>query len=619
MSTHDRIFETDPPSSSTQNVHWDLSSLYPDERALLTALEQAQTAASEFSERFKGRIGSCSAAELREALECYERLVDQIGRAATYAYLNWSTNTNDAPRGALLQRVKEASRQVYQDSLFFDLEWIAMDDDRAQQRIDSPELRRFVHYLRLQRLMKPHVLSEAEERILVEKSVTGQSAWNRFFDEALGATRFPLGDKLLTEQEVLAKLHDRDRETRRKAAESMTKGLRERLRETTFVFNTLLSDKASTDRLRSYPHWLSSRNLSNQVSDKAVERLVESVSDRFGLVARFYGLKRRLLGLEVLYDYDRYAPVGQSETHYTWKEACEVVLTSYRRFHPKLAEIITRFYEERWIDAAVAPGKRGGAFSHGAVPSAHPFVLLNFTGRVRDVQTLAHELGHGVHQFLARKQGVLLCDAPLVTAETASVFGEMLVFENLLTAEQDERNQLAMLVAKIDDTIATVFRQIAMNRFEDRIHNARRKEGELSSDRFGEIWIETQSAMFQRSVTLGDHYRIWWSYIPHFVHTPGYVYAYAFGELLVLALFARYREEGKRFAPKYLDLLEAGGSDWPHQLVSRLGVDLLDPSFWQEGLKAIEGMIEKAENLAEKLGIGSSAESAESRGSVQLT
>ncbi|MFW5973055.1 MAG: M3 family oligoendopeptidase, partial [Bacteroidota bacterium] len=332
-----------------------------------------------------------------------------------------------------------------------------------------------------------------------------------------------------------------------------------------------------------------------------VDALIGAVTSRYDIVARFYRLKARLLGIDRLMDYDRYAPIGEADRRYDWGEAKEIVLTSYRDFHPQMGETARMFFDQRWIDAPVVAGKRGGAFSHGAVPSVHPYVLMNYTGKIRDVQTLAHELGHGVHQYAARRQGVLQSSTPLTTAETASVFGEMLVFQRLMKIESDERNRLAMLVGKIDDTIATVFRQVAMNRFEDRVHQERREAGELPADRFGELWMETQDAMFQGSVTLGEHYRHWWSYIPHFLHTPGYVYAYAFGELLVLALYARYLLVGDAFADQYLALLEAGGSDWPHRLVGRLGVDLTDPDFWARGLSAIEDLVVQAEELADRV------------------
>jgi oligoendopeptidase F len=377
--------------------------------------------------------------------------------------------------------------------------------------------------------------------------------------------------------------------------------LRRDVRSLAFIFNTVLADKATDDRLRGYTSWISDRNLANEVDDATVESLVASVTGGYEIVSGYYAVKKRLLDLDELYEYDRYAPVGQSDRRVGWKEAREQVLASYSAFHPELGQIVLRFFDEKWIDAALVPGKRGGAFSHGAVPSAHPYILLNYTGRVRDVQTLAHELGHGVHQFLSREQGVFHASTPLTTAETASVFGEMLTFQRLLAAEEDPANRLAMLMGKIDDTFATVFRQVAMNRFEERIHTMRRTEGELSVEQFSSAWMETQQAMFGDSVTLTDDYAIWWSYIPHFLHTPGYVYAYAFGELLVLALYEKYLSEGSGFAERYLELLRAGGSDYPHVLLSRMGIDLQDAEFWKGGVAAIARLVDQADALSREI------------------
>lgn len=588
----------DVTQTGAEVVHWDLNDLYPSRTSLEQDLDLADREAGTFRERYWGKVTSLGAEALAEALCRYEDLHDRLGRAYTYAYLNWSTDTNDAARGALLQKVREAYTQTNQKLIFFELEWVQVDDERAQALLDDEALAPYRHYLEVQRLQKDHLLSEGEERVMAEKAVTGRGAWNRFFDELLGATRYHIDGKALTQQETLAKLYEGDRDVRRAAALAFTEGLEAQARELTFIFNTILADKASSDRLRHYPTWLSSRNLDNEVADETVEALVEAVTSRYDLVARFYCLKARLLGLDEMYDYDRYAPVGEADAQYPWTSARDLVLDAYADFHPQMGQVARFFFERNWIDAALGPGKRGGAFSHGAVPSAHPYILMNYTGKVRDVQTLAHEMGHGVHQYLARSQGVLQSDTPLTTAETASVFGEMLVFQRLVQREPDPQNRLAMLVSKIDDTIATVFRQVAMNRFESRMHTTRREEGELTTEAFSEHWMETQRAMFEGSVTLGDHYRFWWSYIPHFLHTPGYVYAYAFGELLVLALYARYQEEGDAFAENYLRLLEAGGSDWPHELVKPLGVDLTDRGFWKQGLAAVEGLVEQAERLA---------------------
>ncbi|MEL7363410.1 MAG: M3 family oligoendopeptidase [Bacteroidota bacterium] len=414
---------------------------------------------------------------------------------------------------------------------------------------------------------------------------------------------------------MLAKLHDPDRAVRKDAALSLTEGLAQLEHPLAYAFNTVLADKASSDRLRGYASWIQSRNLSNEIQDTSVQALIDAVTGRYDLAHRYYRLKARLLGLDDegdgdgatgMMDYDRYAPLPQVDAaddhRFTWADAQTLVTEAYGAFHDEMGTIVARFFDERWIDAPPVAGKRGGAFSHGAVPSAHPYILMNYTGRVRDVQTLAHELGHGVHQYLSREQGIFHADTPLTTAETASVFGEMLVFQRLIGAETSPRRRLAMLVQKIDDSMATVFRQVTMNRFEDRIHTHRRTDGELTAEQFAEHWMATQAAMYGASVTLGDHYRRWWSYIPHFVHTPGYVYAYAFGELLVLALYARYLDEGAAFPAKYRTLLAAGGSDWPHVLVGHLGIDLEDPTFWEQGLDAIEALIAEAEREAANLG-----------------
>ena len=584
--------------TGAEDIRWDLTDLYPDTEALDAALTESDQQADAFAERYRGQVASLRAAALAGALREFEDVQDRIGRAYTYAYLNWSTNTIEAEHGALLQRVREAYTHTSKKLIFFQLEWTQLDDDHAARLLDDEALADFHHYLERQRLLKDYLLSEPEEKILAETTITGRSAWMRFFSETMSAMRFDLDGEMITQQETLARLYEPDRDLRRRAALSFTEGLTKHQRELTFVFNTLLAEKASNDQMRHYPHWLKSRNLSNEVSDEMVDALVEAVTSRYDLAARFYRLKRRLLGVDELFDYDRYAPVGEADTFYGWDDARALVLQSYSDFHPQMGEIAGYFFDRRWIDAPVVPGKRGGAFSHGAVPSAHPYVLMNYTGKVRDVQTLAHELGHGVHQYLSRVQGYLHADTPLTTAETASVFGEMLVFQRLMQQEDNPKNKLAMLVGKIDDTLATVFRQTAMNRFEHHIHTARREQGELSADQLGDIWIETQEAMFQGSITLGEHYRHWWSYIPHFLHTPGYVYAYAFGELLVLALYARYQEEGETFPDKYLGLLGAGGSDWPHVLVGRLGIDLTDLGFWHQGLSAIENFIAQAEEFA---------------------
>jgi oligoendopeptidase F len=588
----------DFPATGAETVTWDLTQLFADGEALQETLNRATDAAEAFAARYRDRVSALDAAALAEAMHTLGALQDDIGKAYTYAYLAWSTDTADPARGAQLQKVREAYTAISTQLLFFDLEWTRVPDATAEALLADAQLAFCRHHLEVARLQKPYILSEPEEKIMIEKSNTGRSAWNRFFDETVSDMRFVVDGKPLTQQQVLARLHDADRDKRRVAAQAFTDGLKGNLRSLTFIFNTIVADKALDDRLRGYPSWISSRNMSNEVADEDVEALIKAVQDGYPHVQRFYRIKQRLLGIDQMTEYDRYAPIGEADRHIDWATARDMVLSSYTDFHPEMGAITERFFEENWIDAALGEAKRGGAFSHGCVPSAHPYILMNYTGKIRDVQTLAHELGHGVHQYLSREQGIFHADTPLTTAETASVFGEMLVFQRLMKAETDPKNRLAMLMGKIDDTIATVFRQVSMNRFEARIHGERRSKGELSAEDLSAAWMDTQKPMFGDSVALSENYGVWWSYIPHFLHTPGYVYAYAFGELLVLALYQKYQESGPGFADSYLDLLRSGGKDWPHVLVGQLGVDLRDPSFWAGGVAAIGALVDEAEALA---------------------
>ena len=590
-----------PATTGAENVRWNLGDLYASEADLDRDLARAETDAQTISAEYRGRVAGLDAAGVAALFDALGEVHDRAGRAATYAYLAWSTDTEDAARGALLQRVREATTRTGQALVFAGVEWAGIDEDAAHALTASPDLARHRHHLEVATKARRHVLTEPEEKILSEKAVTGVSAWNRLFDETLGAARFTVRGEALPLALATAKLHEPDRDLRRDAAAAVTAGLAEMERPLAFVFNTVLADKASDDRLRGYDTWDADRHESNETDAEQVDALVVAVTSRYALVQRFYVLKKRLLGLDEMLDYDRYAPTGDSGRHVPWDEARQTVTAAYRGFLPEFGDITERFFDERWIDAPAVPGKQGGAYSHGAVPSTHPYILLNYTGRLRDVQTLAHELGHGIHQFLAREQGVFHADTPLTTAETASVFGEMLTFQHVMATLDDPAERLALLVEKIDDSMATVFRQVTMNRFEARIHAHRRDVGELTPDDFAGHWMETQRAMYGDSVTLTDGYRRWWSYIPHFVHTPGYVYAYAFGELLVLALYARYVAEGPAFAARYRDLLAAGGSDWPDALVSRLGVDLRDAAFWDGGLDAIEALVAQAETLADEV------------------
>jgi len=588
------------PITGAEEINWDLSDLYTssEDPNLANDKQEILHEADSFAYKYKGKIAELSVSEFKEMLQEYEILQDKGGKIGSFAYLQWSTNTANTDYGKLVQESNELGSELNQKLVFLDVEWLEVPEQNAQLMIDAPELSFYKHYLESSRRYKNHVLKEEQEQILSAKSVTGRSAWIRFFDETLGQAKFELDGKEYAEQEVLSKLHDGDRDLRVRAHTSLTKKFKELAYPLTYVFNTLLADKSTNDKLRDYASWISSRNMSNETDDETVDALVAAVTSQYPLVQRYYKLKAKLLGLDQMFDYDRYAPIIKNEATISWDEAKNMVMESYTRFHPEMGSITNEFFQNNWIDAAIKPGKRGGAYSASTVPSVHPYVFMNFDGKIRDVQTLAHELGHGVHQFLSRKQGPLQAGTPLTTAETASVFGEMLVFQNLLKELSDPKEKLALIMGKIDDTIATVFRQISMNRFEDAMHTARREEGELTTDRFSELWMEQQKALYGDSVSLTDEYSIWWSYIPHFLHTPGYVYAYAFGELLVLALYEEFTQNPDGFADRYMELLSAGGSEWPHDLVAKMGLDIRDPEFWNKGLSSFEKMIDEAEELA---------------------
>ena len=594
---------TDPELLETA---WDLDPLVEGEgeTGVDRQLDEAVTAASEFAERYAGKVGEFDVTGLAQAMHELERIHELIGRAGSYAALRFSTDTADPTRGALLQRVQERGTELETKLLFFDLEWAALDDARADELLavrDSgdDELEFCRHHLRTVRRYRPHLLSEKEEKLLAEKSISSQSAWARLFGEVVAALRVDLDGNEVTLDVALSRLQVADRDTRIAAAKAVSETLEPGLRTRGFIYNTLVYDKSVEDRLRAYPNWLASRNLANEASDESVMALIEAVRRRYDVPRRWYALKAKLMGIPKLADYDRMAPVFQEDLTFSFGEARDLVLDTYDAFAPEAGRITRRFFEEHWIDAPVRPNKRGGAFCSYTVPSAHPYVMLNYTARRRDVLTMAHELGHGLHAALAQPQGVYHQGTPLTLAETASVFGETLVFERLLAATDNDDQRLSLLAERLDASMATVFRQMSMNRFEHLIHTRRRDEGELSTDRIGELWLESQTEMFGDSVELSDGYRIWWSYIPHFINTPGYVYAYAYGQLLALSAYRRFTQEGDSFIPRYLELLAAGGSRSPEELGAIVGIDLADPGFWDAGLALIDEQLSAAEKLAE--------------------
>ncbi len=623
-----------PPTSSADAVTWDLGDLYagPDDPQLTRDLDEALRRAAAFETAYRGKIATEASPApdlLLAALRELESLAEQMDRPAIYASLLHAAKTDDPKRGALLSRTREQRTAINKHLIFFDLEWIKLADEFARRLMQSPALAKYRHYLEQQRAWRPHRLSEPEEKLLDEKAITGRSAWVRLFDETVSAMTFPFEDagsnpslglekilaqiwtawgnvvrsasKSLTLQQILAHLYDADRGARRAAADGITKGLRDNSRLLTFLFNNLVLDHRRDCDLRKFTGPMEPRNLANEISQGVVDALMTAAERHQGTVQRYYRLKAKLLGLEPLYDYDRYAPLFPDMPECDWPTARRLVTESYQAFSPKAGSVIREFFEKNWIDAALRPGKRGGAFSSSTVPSAHPYILMNFTDKLRDVMTLAHELGHGLHQYLARPVGYLQCDTPLTTAEMASVFGEMLTFHRLLEVYPEPRTRLAMLCSKIEDGFATVFRQVVLTRFEQTLHAARHDRGELTVEQINDLWMEANRPMHGDVVELTDGYGWWWSYIGHFIHSPFYCYAYAFGELLVLALVQKYRQEGPAFVPRYLELLASGGSDAPHKLLAKMGVDVNDPGFWELGLRLLGDMVTEAEALAAAL------------------
>jgi oligoendopeptidase F len=596
MASADSIL-SDPQLLETE---WDLAPLVDGdaEHGVESQLDDARDGAEAFAERYLGQIATLEAPVLATAMHELARISELIGKAGSYASLRFATDTADPVRGAGLALVQERATEIETRLLFFELEWAAVSDERADALLGDPELAFCAHYLRSARRYRPHLLTEPEERVMAEKSIAAQASWARLFGELLAGLRVSLGDAELPLDVALSRLASPEPETRRSVAEAVSTALEPGLRTRAFIYNTLLHDKAVDDRLRSYPHWLASRNLANEATDESVMALIDAVRRRFSIPQRWYRLKAQLLGVERIADYDRSAPVRHEELTFSYPEARELVLDTYAEFSPEAGRVTRRFFEEHWIDAPVRPHKRGGAFCAYTVPSVHPYVMLNFTARRRDVLTMAHELGHGLHASLAQPQGVFHQDTPLTLAETASVFGEQLVFGRMLAAAPDDAARLSLLAEQIEGAIATVFRQMAMNRFEHLVHTRRRSEGELSVDRICESWLESQRELFGDSVEITDGYRMWWSYVPHFINTPGYVYAYAYGQLLALSAYGRYRREGPDFAPAYLELLAAGGSRSPEDLGRMVGIDLSDPGFWDAGLDIVERMLGEAETLA---------------------
>lgn len=587
-------------TTGAENIRWDLGELYasPTDPAIEATLKAGMEDARAFEADYKGRLASLSPSEFADLMERLEEFQDRLSRPSIYASLLHTQDTADPARGRLVARVDEAGAERGRHMVFFHLELAELTDEQVAPLYADARASRYRHTVEESRKYRKHNLSEVEERLLTERSPVSSGAWVRLFEELSASIKVPIGGERIGLEQALSQLRDADRGVRERASKGVTEALREDIRTRAYILNVVLQDKAIDDRLRSYPSWLSARNLANETSDSAVQALVEAVTGRYSMVSRYYHVKKRLLGLDELHEWDRYAPVLGASRELSWTDAKELVLGSYQRFSKRAGDLVEEFFERPWIDAALGEHKRGGAFCLGATPRYHPFVMMNFTGRLNDALTLAHELGHGLHDRLAGVQTIFDYHPPLTLAETASVFGETLTFDRIMAEESDPKIRLSMLCDQVEGAFATVFRQVSMNRFEDAAHTRRRKEGELSPDQFGEIWQEVLQPMFGDSLTLTEDHKPWWSYVGHFYFAPGYVYAYAYGNLLALSVYRRYQESGPEFVDRYLEFLAAGGSTRPDELVRKLDMDITDPGFWDAGLTILDGMVSQIEQLA---------------------
>ena len=577
---------------------WDLSALYasPDDPRIMADSKATEEAAKRFAARYQGRLDGLSGTELAEAVGEYEKLQEAVGRLMSYAQLLFSADSENPASGKFYQSMSERATVIGTHTLFFTLELNRIGEAKLAEKLQDPALARYAPWFRDLRVFLPHQLSDEVEKLLMEKDVTGPAAWSRLFDETTAGMRLNVNGEELTLSATLNKLSEADRTKRETAGKAVGEAMKRNSKLFSLITNTLAKDKELDDNWRHYPTPAAFRNRANMVEDEVVEALNTAVKSSYARLAhRYYAMKAKWLGLEKLEYWDRNAPLpGDDDRAISWAEAKAAVLDAYGAFSPELAETIKPFFDKNWIDAAPRPGKSGGAFSHATVPSAHPYVLMNYHGRTRDVMTLAHELGHGAHQVLAAGQGYLMSNTPLTLAETASVFGEMLTFRSLLNAETDKQRKRIMLAGKVEDMLNTVVRQIAFYNFELRVHEERR-HGELLPERIGEIWLEVQTESLGPAFHFAEEYRHFWAYVPHFIHTPFYVYAYAFGDCLVNALYAAYQDTPDKdgFRAKYKEMLTAGGTKRHQELLAPFGLNAADPQFWQKGLDIIAGFIDE--------------------------
>ncbi len=600
MNDSKAVGET-PPALPERLPVWCLADLYasPDAPDLQADLEWARHAAESFHATYAEKLARLDSGEFGRSIVAYEAIMERLYKVMSYAQLVFAEDMADPERGRFLQLIQERYSDISTKTLFFTLELNRLDDDTLAAKIGDGEAARYAPWLRDLRVFRPHQLSDDLEQLLHEKSVTGASAWIRLFDQTLADLRFAVNGQQLTLADTLNLLDNADGRVRRDAAKALGQGFSRNIRTFSLIVNTLAKDKEIEDKWRRYPRPVSYRNLSNRVEDEVVEALVDAIRGAYDeLSHRYYRLKAKWFGQDAIDYWDRNAPLPGSENRiYTWHEAQATVLSAFGRFDGRMAAIAGEFFERSWIDAEPRPGKDSGAFCHPVVPAVHPYVLMNFYGRARDITTLAHELGHGVHQMLARDQGVLMSETPLTLAETSSVFGEMLVFRALLDAQNDPEERRRLLARKVEDMLNTVVRQIAFHEFEQRIHEERRI-GELSAARLGEIWLDVQRQSLGPAVRFDEEYQFYWSYIPHFVRSPFYVYAYAFGDCLVNSLYQVYSEGHPGFQDKFIEMLSAGGRLRHQDLLRPFGLDASDPGFWRRGLNIIVDFIDELEQLS---------------------
>ncbi|MEM8743002.1 MAG: M3 family oligoendopeptidase [Pseudomonadota bacterium] len=601
-------YATAPSSAATKSddalgamPEWDLADLYasPDSKELASDLEGLEGDAADFQTTYQGQLAAHAqegGAKLVESIRVYEGMSDRLGRIGSYAGLLYAADTSDPVRAKFYGDIQEKLTRITTKLLFYPLEFNRIDDAALEKALEDEALAHYAPWIDDLRKEKPYQLADDIEKLFHEKSVTGRGSWNRLFNETMTALRFDMDGEQLSLEPTLNFLLDQDGAKRQKAAEALANVFGDNLRLFTLITNTLAKDKAISDDWRGFEDVADSRHLANRVERPVVDALVAAVQDAYPRLShRYYALKARWMGQEKLAHWDRNAPLPEEPQQViAWAQAENLVLDAYGAFAPQMASIAKDFFDKSWIDAPVREGKSPGAFSHPTVPSAHPYILMNYQGKPRDVMTLAHELGHGVHQVLAAKQGPLMAPTPLTLAETASVFGEMLTFKKLLAQADSPRERKALLAQKVEDMINTVVRQIAFYTFEREIHTAR-KEGELTSDRLGEIWVDVQGRSLGPAIDLKPGYETFWCYIPHFIHSPFYVYAYAFGECLVNSLYAVYEKADEGFAEKYLQMLAAGGTKHHKELLAPFGLDASDPNFWSMGLKVIEDLITELE------------------------